>query len=289
MLPDTRPVALITGGNSGIGRETATRLAERGAEVVITSRDAERGRAAVEQIRSETGIEVMAMSLDLASVDSIRSFSAEFCARFDRLDVLVNNAGLILSERTETEDGLEATFAINHLGHFLLTQLLEDRLLAAAPSRVINLASDAHRGAPEGLDFDDLQSTRNYRGFKAYARSKLANILFTRELARRLEGRVHVHAVHPGLVRSGFADDGDTRGASRFVMALVRPFGRSVARGADTVVWLATDPSALDSTGGYWVDRKPRKPNAAARDDHAARRLWDVSEALVMGLEPQDA
>jgi NAD(P)-dependent dehydrogenase (short-subunit alcohol dehydrogenase family) len=274
---------LITGGNAGIGRETAVALASMGAQVTITSRDAERGTVAVDDIRARSGRDdVAVMALDLASLASVSELATAFAADHDRLDVLVNNAGLLLTTRRETVDGYEMTFQVNHLGHFLLTEQLRDRLVAGAPSRVVNVASEAHKAARGGLDFDDLQTTRHYRSMAVYGRSKLANILFTRELARRWDGRgVAANAVHPGFVASRFGRDGDTGALGRLVFPLLKPFALSPAQGAQTSVYLASAPELEGVTGGYWAKSTPASASAAARDDAAAARLWDVSEALV--------
>jgi NAD(P)-dependent dehydrogenase (short-subunit alcohol dehydrogenase family) len=226
------------------------------------------------------------MALDLASFRSIRSFAAGVLDRFDRLDVLVDNAGLILRRRTETEDGFEATFGINHLGHFLLTDLLLDRLRASAPSRVVVVASSAHKGARQGLDFDDLQSIRKYRWMEAYSKSKLANIYFARELARRLDGTgVTVNALHPGFVRSDFGRGGDLGGLYGWgIKYLAGPFAISSERGARTTIYLASSPEVGGVTGGYFYKCKPAVPSRVAQDDAAARRLWDVSEQLVASV-----
>jgi NAD(P)-dependent dehydrogenase (short-subunit alcohol dehydrogenase family) len=279
----TGNVALITGGNAGIGRETAVGIARTGATVVITSRDATRGAAAVDDIRARTGNEhVDVMTLDLASFASVREFAHEFLARYPRLEVLVNNAGLVLHRRTQTVDGNETTFQVNHLGPFLLTGLLRDRLVESAPARVVVVASDAHKGARRGLDFTDLQSTRHYRGFGVYAKTKVANILFARELARRLDDTgVTANSLHPGLVATRFGRDGDTGRVGALVMPLIRPFALNAEQGAQTSIYLATAPEVEGITGGYWVKCAPAQPSAAARDDDAALRLWDVSEQLV--------
>ena len=222
------------------------------------------------------------MMLDLASLASVREFAAAFLDRYDRLDVLIDNAGLVLMSRSVTEDGNEMTFQVNHLGHFLLTELLRDRLVASAPSRIVVVASDAHKSARHGLDFDDLQSEHKYRSFGVYGKTKLANILFTRELARRLEGTgVTVNSVHPGFVASRFGRDGDTGLVGRFVMPLMRPFALNPEQGAQTSIYLASDPAVDGITGAYWVKCAPVSPSDAAQDDAAARRLWDVSEQLV--------
>ena len=194
---------LITGGNTGIGKASASRLARRGADVVFTSRDAERGAAALAEVRAESGRDdVELMSLDLGSLASVRGFAAEYHSRHQRLDVLINNAGVIvLGERKVSADGFELMFGVNHLGHFLLTDLLLDLLRASAPSRIVVLSSDGYKMAPNGLDFDDLQSERDFDGLTKYGHSKLANVYFTTELARRLAGTgVSVNAVHPGYV-----------------------------------------------------------------------------------------
>lgn len=280
-------VAVITGGNTGIGKEAAVGLAGLGARVVITSRDEERGRAALEKIIERTGNDgVDVMPLDLASFRSIRSFASDLLARVDRLDVLVNNAGLILRRRTETDDGFESTFGINHVGPFLLTGLLLDRLKASAPARVVVVASNAHKGARRGLDFDDLQAERGYRWMDAYNKSKLANIYFARELARRLDGTgVAVNALHPGFVRSDFGRGGDLGALYGWgIKYLAGPFAISPERGARTTIYLASSPEAEGVTGGYFYKCKPATPSKAARDDAAARRLWEASERMVASV-----
>jgi NAD(P)-dependent dehydrogenase (short-subunit alcohol dehydrogenase family) len=276
-------LVLITGGNAGIGKETAVALAEMGAQVVFTARDPQRGQAALDEIRSRSGRDdVEVMALDLASLASVRRFASEFGSRYPRLDVLVNNAGLVLNSRRETEDGYEMTFQVNHLGPFLLTQLLRDQLVAGSPARVVNVASDAHKSARHGLRFDDLQTTKHYRGFSVYGRTKLANILFTRELARRWDGTgVSTNAVHPGFVASSFGRDGDTGRFGALVFPLLKPFALSSAQGAQTQVYVASAPELEGITGGYWVKSAPASPSRAAQDDDAARRLWEVSEQLV--------
>jgi NAD(P)-dependent dehydrogenase (short-subunit alcohol dehydrogenase family) len=250
---------LITGGNTGIGLETAAGLAQMGAEVIITSRDMAKGAAAVEEIRQR---------------------QANANVTVTRLDVLVNNAGLILSERSETEDGFESTFQINHLGPFLLTNLLLDKLKASAPSRIVNVASTAHRGAT--LDFDDLQNEHGHGAMRAYGKSKLCNILFTRELARRLKGSgVTANSLHPGTVRTNFGRDGDVGGLFAIGVKLGGIFFKSPAQGARTSIYVASSDEAGAVSGEYWVNRKMGKPSAAARDDEAARRLWEKSAELL--------
>lgn len=278
---------VITGGNAGIGKEAAVGLAGLGAHVVITSRNGERGRAAREEIVGRSGnSDVEVMSLDLASFRSIRSFAADVLDRVDRLDVLVDNAGLIHRQRTETEDGFETTFGVNHLGHFLLTTVLLERLRASAPARVVVVASDAHKGARQGLDFDDLQSTGHYRWGKAYSKSKLANIYFARELAHRLEGSgVTSNSLHPGFVRSDFGRGGDLGPVYGWgIKYLAGPFAISPEKGARTTIYLASSPEVGGVSGGYFYKCKPARPSAVAQDDDAARRLWDASEQLVASV-----
>jgi len=272
---------LITGGNTGIGKATAVELARMGASVTITSRDPVKGEAAVADIRRQSGSDaVKVMRLDLASLADVRRFAAEYLAGHPRLDVLINNAGLVLSDRTETVDGFETTFGVNHLGHFLLTHLLLDRLKESAPARIVVLSSDAHRAA-RGLDFDDLQARRSYRGLPVYCRSKLANALFTIELAERLRGTgVTVNAVHPGVVRSGFALDGDTRGVYRFLVGLAGRFMLSPEDGARTSIHVASAPDLETTSGMYFARSKLKRPTRYALDRQAALRLWEVSEQL---------
>ncbi|HEY5025597.1 MAG TPA: SDR family oxidoreductase [Acidimicrobiales bacterium] len=279
----TGKTVVITGANSGIGLETAVALAKAGAKTLITVRDRARGEAAVAQIRSRSGNDgVDLVVFDLGSIASTRRGAAEILARCDRIDVLVNNAGVVLSSRQETDEGLEATFAVNHLGHFVLTELLLDRIKDSAPSRVVNVASTAHKGARKGLNFDDLQSSLGYSGMQVYSKSKLANIYFTTELARRLEGTgVTVNCLHPGVVATGYGRDGDTSGVLAFGLKVIKPFVLSAEQGARTSIYLASSPDVATVTGRYFVKCKPRTPSAAARDDEAARRLWKVSEEIV--------
>jgi len=280
-------IVLITGGNTGIGKEAAVGLAGQGARVVITSRNEERGRAARDEIAERSGNgDVDVMRLDLASFGSIRSFAADVLDQFDHVDVLVNNAGLILLRRRETDDGFEETFGVNHLGHFLLTDLLLDRLRASSPARVIVVSSNAHKGARRGLDFDDLQAERSYRWMDAYNKSKLANIHFTRELAGRLEGTgVTVNALHPGFVRSDFGRGGDLGGVYGWgIKYLASPFAISAEKGARTTVYLASSPDVEGASGSYFYKCRPAVPSAAAQDDDDARRLWEASEQLVASV-----
>jgi NAD(P)-dependent dehydrogenase (short-subunit alcohol dehydrogenase family) len=274
---------LVTGGNTGLGLETAVALARAGADVVITSRDSQKGESARAEIRGRSGRDAVAvMELDLARLASVREFAARFADDHDHLDVLVNNAGVMLSKRRETVDGYEMTFQVNHLGPFLLTNALRELLVAGDDARVVNVASAAHKSAGKGLDFDDLQATRRYRSYTVYARSKLANILFTRELARRWDDTgITANAVHPGFVASRFGRDGDSGRWSELVFPLLRPFAHTPEDGARTQVYVASAPELAGVTGGYWAKSAPATPSAAAQDDAAAARLWEVSEQLV--------
>jgi NAD(P)-dependent dehydrogenase (short-subunit alcohol dehydrogenase family) len=271
-------VALITGGTSGIGRAAATALAAMGAEVVVTGRSKERGEAAVREIRASSGNERASLMLaDLSVQAEVRGLAQEFRERYDHLDVLVNNAGLIQSRRTETPDGLELTLAVNHLAPFLLTNLLLDLLKESAPSRVITVSSEARRGAE--INFDDLQSERRYRPFQVYGMSKLANILFTYELAERLEGTgVVANCLHPGAVNTNFANN--NRSFGTLIFRAFKPFMRSPEGGADTIVYLASSLEAGSMTGRYLTDRKVVSSFEEPHDEAAQKRLWEVSEEL---------
>ena len=280
-------VVVVTGANPGVGLETSVALAAMGARVVMACRDAGRAATAHADVIHRSGSrDVEVASLDLASFESIHRFAEGFLATHDRLDVLINNAGLTLDERAETSDGFEMTFGVNHLGHFLLTDLLRDRLVATAPARVVVVASLAHRLKRGGINFDDLQSHRSYRGFGAYSQSKLANVMFALELARQLkDSAVAVNAVHPGSINSNFGGDGD----SGFMGWGISTFGKAVLatpeQGARTSVLLASsnEVPVLGATGGYWSHGRRWKPSRRARDLDQAARLWEVSEKLIAG------
>jgi NAD(P)-dependent dehydrogenase (short-subunit alcohol dehydrogenase family) len=270
-------VALVTGGTSGIGKATAMALSAMGADVVVVGRDPERGERAAAEIRAQTGGRVDLALADLSSQAEVRALAEEFKRRYDRLDVLVNNAGLVQSTRTETVDGLEATFAINHLAPFLLTNLLLDMLRQSAPSRVVTVSSEAERWG--NIDFDDLQSKKNYRGFPVYGMTKLANIMFTYELAERLKGMgVAATCMHPGAVNTRFGTN--NRGPMTILFRAFKPFMRTPEQGADTVIWLASSPDVEGVSGRYYSDRKPIEPKKIANDTAARRRLWEESESL---------
>ena len=270
-------VVLVTGGTSGIGKATATALAAMGADVVVVGRNRERGEQAAAEIRARTGGRVDLALSDLASQAEVRALAEGFRRRYDRLDVLVNNAGLVQSTRTESPDGIETTFAINHLAPFLLTNLLLDVLKESAPSRIVTVSSEAERWG--NLDFEDLQSRKKYRGFPVYGMTKLANIMFTYELAERLKGTgVTATCMHPGAVNTRFG--ADSTGPMTILFRLSKPFMRTPEQGADTLIWLASSPEVEGLSGRYYSDRKPIEPKKIAQDPEARRRLWDESERL---------
>jgi NAD(P)-dependent dehydrogenase (short-subunit alcohol dehydrogenase family) len=274
----SRQSIVITGGTAGIGMAAAERLAADGAHLTLIGRDRGRGERAVTRLKARVpDAEIDFRAADLSSMDEVRRLGDDLAA-LPRVDVLINNAGAIFDRRAVTAEGLERTFALNHMGYFLLANRLLERLKAAAPARIVNVASEAHRGAT--LDFDDLQNARNYSGWLAYRRSKLANILFTRELARRLEGTgVTANCLHPGFVASEFGD----RNGLLFRIGLgiaKRATAITPAQGADTVVFLAASPEAAAANGGYFKKRREIAPSSAARDEAAARRLWEVSERI---------
>jgi retinol dehydrogenase-14 len=272
---------LITGATSGIGRAAAAELARRGAQVTITARDETKGNAAAAAIRAETGADVQVGLLDLSRLDSVRGFAADYARTHDRLDVLVNNAGTMTGRRMQTPDGLEWTFGVNHVGPFLLTRLLSDLLVASAPSRVISVSSEVHRSAKQGLDMADLQMTRGWSAQKAYAASKLATILMTVELDRRLVGQgVTARAVHPGVVATNFGKGPEGRWAMRVMMTALGPVLKKPADGAAPIVLLATEPDDVVAQSLYWSQTTPTQPSPAAQDQQAAAALWEASERL---------
>lgn len=272
---------LVTGGTSGIGLATAAELARRGAEVMITARDEAKGRAAAQTIRADTGIDVQVGLLDLSRLDSVRDFAADYTRTHDRLDVMVNNAGTMTGTRMQTPDGLEWTFGVNHLAPFLLTRLLSDLLVASAPSRVISVSSEIHRSAKQGLDLHDLQMTRGWSAQKAYAASKLATILMTVELDRRLADQgVTARAVHPGVVATNFGKGPEGRWLMRVMMTALSPLLKKPTDGAAPIVLLATAPDDLVDQSLYWSQTTPTQPSPAAHDPRAAAQLWDISDRL---------
>lgn len=274
-------VAIVTGGNSGIGYETVAAFAARGARVAMVGRDAARTEAAAHRIRTrQPDAQVDVLIADLADLAQVRRLAADILSRYHRLDVLVNNAGLMFDRTQRTSDGLEATFAINYFAPFLLTNLLLDRLKASAPSRIVNVASDAHFGGH--IPWDDLAGRERGSGWRAYADSKLALVMFTRELARRLAGTgVTVNAVHPGVVATGFAQEPGN--LSGLFFKLGKPFLRTPARGAQTTIFVATAPEGGTISGAYFVDKRSRRMNKLALDDADCAHLWDLT-AQIVGL-----
>jgi len=272
---------LVTGATSGIGRSSAIGLAARGAKLFLLCRNPQRADETRSEIASRTGrTDVEILLADLSAQTEIRRVAAEFLATGQPLHVLLNNAGVVLTQRRETVDGIETTFAVNHLASFLLTNLLLERLIASSPARIVNVSSEAHR-LGGGLDFNDLGAVGRYSGMAVYGRSKLANLYFTRELARRLAGTgVTVNAVHPGAVRSELGQNNDAP-ILKLLTGLVRPFFRSPEKGAETSIWLCSSPELAGVSGQYFSDRKERTPHRLANDEAAARRLWDASAKLV--------
>ncbi len=281
-----RPMAgktvLVTGGTSGIGRATAEGLALLGAHVALAGRDGRRTHDVARQISRASGATVQAFVADLSAQAQVRRLAEEVLQALPRIDVLVNNAGGYWSTRHVTVDGYEHTFALNHLAPFLLTHLLLDRMRSGPGARVVNVASGAQ--AAGRIDFDDLQGSRSYSGSRAYNQSKLANLLFTYELARRLEGTaVTANALHPGVVSTAFGAEDPGR-AQRLLVPLMRPFMRSPARGAATSIHCASAPELDRVSGRYFVDSRIRRSSKRSVDESVATRLWQVSAALV-GLE----
>ncbi len=269
---------LITGANQGVGKASAMALGKLGAKLVLVCRNAEKARIAVSDIEREGGTEVELLVGDMGSQADIRRVAAEFKARHDRLDVLLNNAGVLVPSRRVTVDGIEETFAVNHLGYFLLTDLLRDVLQATPASRIVSVSSEAHRRAK--MNWADLQfKSGSYSTFAAYGQSKLANILFTRELARRLSGTgVIANCLHPGVIASGF---GRTYGGVISVLVRVaHAFMITPEQGARTSVFLASSPEVASVTGKYFDKCKERSPSQEALDESAPGRLWAISEEL---------
>jgi NAD(P)-dependent dehydrogenase (short-subunit alcohol dehydrogenase family) len=283
-------VVVITGATSGIGQVAAEKLAEMGARIVQIARDRERGEAAITRLRDRSpAVEHSIYYADLSRLNEMRRIASEIAAAEPRIDVLINNAGAIFSTRQVTEDGLERTFALNHMSYFMLNHGLGERLQASAPARIVNTASDAHE--PFTLDFDDLQSEQAYQGdfwqwiryggpaFKVYGRSKLCNILFTRELSRRLAGTgVTANSLHPGFVATRFGDQ--TGGLLSFGIRVAKRFALTPEQGAETLVYLASSPEVTAVTGEYFHKCRPATPSPEARDHAKAKRLWKETADL---------
>jgi NAD(P)-dependent dehydrogenase (short-subunit alcohol dehydrogenase family) len=273
-------VCVITGATSGIGLVAAERLAAMGARLLLVARDKARGEAAFARIQARApGAAVRVVHGELSRLAEMNRLGSEIAALEPRIDVLINNAGAIFAERGVTADGLERTFALNHMAYFVLTDRLKPSLVAAAQARVVNTSSAAHHRAATGLDFDDLQSERDYHYFTTYGRSKLANILFTRELARRLASTgVTANCLHPGFVASRFGNN--NAGVFRLGLGIAKLFAISPEKGAETIVYLASSPAVATVSGGYFADCAPARLSKAAQDDAAARRLWEESARI---------
>lgn len=271
-------VCLVTGATSGIGKITALELARQGGTVVVVSRSTRKCRETVHTIQQQTGNEqVSYLAADLSSQKEIRKLAGDFQTNFHQLDVLVNNAGGLFWERKESVDGIEMTFALNHLNYFLLTNLLLDTLKASEPARIINVSSGAHRG--QKLALDNLELKENYSPMKAYGRSKLANLYFTYELARRLtDSGVTANALHPGLVSTNFAREG--KSWLRFIMPLVQVFAKSPQEGAETSIYLAASPQVDGISGKYFQDKEMVSSSAISYDQETAERLWEISAEM---------
>ena len=279
-------ICLITGATSGIGKVTARELARKGARLVIVSHNQLKCENTVASIQDETGNkDIEYMVADLSSQDQIHQLASGFLDRHDHLDVLINNAGAIFLSREVSVDGIEMTWALNHLNYFLLTNLLLDTLKASAPARIINVASAAHRGAK--INFDDLQAEHHFNGMQAYSQSKLANILFTYELARRLQGtQVTANALHPGFVASNFAKNNG--GLVRLGMGVAQLFAISPEKGAETSIYLASSPEVEGISGSYFVKKEAVKSDPASYNEETAQKLWQVSEAMTGFTEGQN-
>jgi NAD(P)-dependent dehydrogenase (short-subunit alcohol dehydrogenase family) len=278
-------ICLVTGANSGIGKVTAKVLAAGGATVIMVCRNRDKGEAARDEIIGETRNEnVDLMLADFSELDQIRRLAAEVKAKYPRLNTLVNNAGAYNGKRTLTPDGYETTFAVNHLGYFLLTVELLELLKSSAPARIVNVASEAHRNSH--INFDDLNLENGYSGWKSYAQSKLANVLFTYELARRLAGTgVTANCMHPGFVGTNIFNN--VRGVGGMIVRLIAPFMRTPEKGADTIIWLASSPEVEGITGRYFIDRKDQPSNPESYDAAIAARLWEVSKRMVLAAVRQ--
>jgi NAD(P)-dependent dehydrogenase (short-subunit alcohol dehydrogenase family) len=272
-----RKVCLITGATSGIGQVTATELARRGAHVIIVGRSAEKCAATQRQIRSETrAAPVESLVADLLSMAEVRRLADQVRAQCPRLDVLVNNAGAMFWNRTDSVDGIEKTLALNHLSYFVLTNLLLPLLTQCAPARIVNVASDAHQGV--SINFDDIQFKQRYSGWKAYQQSKLANILFTCELARRINGTgVTANSLHPGFVRTNFLQVFNEAWAGWFIRRIADLIALSPEQGARTSIYLASSPEVDGVSGRYFVKEKAVASSPQSRDQAAAVRLWRLS------------
>lgn len=277
----TDKVVIITGANTGIGKENAIDLAKRGGKIYIACRDIQRGEEALKEIRKVSGSDnVHFLQLDLASLESVREFVKKFRALEEHLHILINNAGVMACPRALTKDGFEMQIGTNHLGHFLLTNLLLDLIKASSPSRIVNVSSEGHRIG--GIYKNDLMSEKSYSKYKAYGQSKLANILFSRELSKKLEGSgVTVNSCHPGVVKTELGRHMNETVRKFIIKPLFEPFFKTPWEGAQTQIYLALDPDLDKTSGKYFSDCKEKTPSSAARDDATAAWLYDKSIELV--------
>ncbi|RWS04722.1 retinol dehydrogenase 12-like protein [Dinothrombium tinctorium] len=272
---------IITGGNTGIGKETAIDLAKRGGKIILACRNAERAEKAVEEIKQASNSQnVQFYLMDLSSLRSVREATERILKNEDKIDILINNAGIMMTPFAKTVDGYESQFATNHLGHFLFTLLLMKRIKETNGAKIINVSSEGHRWS--SLNFEDLNSENNYSSLTAYANSKLANILFTRELSRRLVGTdIHVYALHPGFVDTELARSVDSRVFKYFIDFWMKWMAKTAKQGAQTTIYCAVDENAAKETGLYYAECKPTKPSKQALNNETAERLWEKSLEMV--------
>lgn len=266
---------VITGANTGIGKETAIDLAKRGARIIIACRDMEKGQAALKEVIETSANEnVTCMKLDLSDSKSIREFAESINKGEDKLNILINNAGVMVCPYGKTADGFELQIGVNHMGHFLLTYLLLDLIKKSAPARIINVSSMAHTWG--SINLEDINSEKSYDKRGAYSQSKLANVLFTRSLAKRLQGTgVTTYSLHPGVVQTDLWRH--LSGPQQFVMKVVSPFTKSSTEGAQTTIFCAVEPALENESGGYYSDCAPAKCSAPAQDEDLAQKLWELS------------
>ena len=275
-----KKVCLITGANTGIGKIAATEIARQGYRVVMANRDSDKSRAAQEDIKKESGNDdVTLLTVDLASLQSVHELANKFLSRFDRLDVLVNNAGVWMGDYEKTGDGLEKTFAVNHFAHFLLTTLLLDLLKKSSPSRIVVTSSEGEKIG--GFDLDNFMDEKQFGSIRTYCRTKRANLHFIHELARRIEGSgVTVNALHPGPVKTDLFRASTLPWWFKASLAIGKPFLRTPEKGAQTIIYLATSPDVEGVSGKYFVDKKPRRSTRASYDETKEKQLWELSEKL---------
>jgi NAD(P)-dependent dehydrogenase (short-subunit alcohol dehydrogenase family) len=277
---------LVTGGNSGLGLHAAGQLAQKGAKVIITTRDEAKAKNAQAEIQKLYGQHVDYLLLDLGDLDSVRKCAAEFNAKYDRLDVLVNNAGLNVTDRRETKQGFEYVLGVNQVGPYLFTNLLLDKLKASTPSRIVCLSSAAHVGARKGIDWDDLQRHKKYGG-QPYCQVKLGTIFWVQEMAKHYKDfGITAYAVNPRLVSTNFAMDGDTTGIQKIFFTLGKYWMLTPDKGCNTTVWCASEPGIENLSGQYFQDCAPRKPASWANNPTAAKRWWDLNETWMANGKP---